>query len=105
MNLTILGVPSSIGARNTGTEKAPAALRQARLIASLEAAGHGVRDEGDQELVPYAPDERPDRRKKQNVEGVARMARTLAGRVDAALRQFRVPLVLGGDCTVALGSL
>ena len=105
MNLTILGVPSSIGARNTGTEKAPSALRQASLIARLEAGGHDVRDGGDQELIAYVPDERPQRRKMQNLEAVALMARTLATRVDAVLRQFRVPIVLGGDCTVALGSL
>ena len=105
MNLTLLGVPSSIGARNTGTEKAPGALRRAGLVQRLKATGHDVRDTQDQEESPYVPDENPAHRKLKNLEGVIRVVRTLAGRVEAVLRSGRTPLVLGGDCTVALGSL
>ncbi len=47
MNLTVLGVPSSIGARNRGTENAPGALRAAGLIQGLEARVHTMRDAGD----------------------------------------------------------
>jgi arginase len=105
MNLTILGVPSSIGARNTGTEKAPGALRGAGLQLCLEAGGHSVRDAGDQESTPYVPDDNPSHRKRKNLEGVVRVVQALARRVESVLRDGRVPLVLGGDCTVALGSL
>jgi len=105
MNLTILGVPSSIGARNTGTEKAPAALRKAGLVPRLRAVGHDVVDGGDQELYPYAPDEDPAHRKMKNVAGVVAVVRELASRVESTLREGRVPLVLGGDCTLALGTM
>jgi arginase len=105
MNLTVLGVPSSIGARNTGTEKAPGALRGAGLLQGLAARGHSVRDAGDQETTPYLPDDNPSHKKRQNLEGVIRMAKALAPRVESVLREGRIPLVLGGDCTVALGSL
>ena len=105
MNLTILGVPSSVGARNTGTEKAPGALRGAGLIQVLEASGHTVHDAGDQETTPYEPDDRPSHRKRQNLEGVIRVVRALSKRVESVLREERVPLVLGGDCTVALGTM
>jgi len=105
MNLTILGVPSSIGARNTGTEKAPAAIRRAGLVGRLEATGHSALDAGDQEAAPYVPDEVPSHKKRKNLDGVVGVVGTLARRVESVLREGRVPLVLGGDCTVALGSL
>jgi arginase len=103
MRLAVLGVPSSIGARNTGTEKAPQALRAAGLLDRIRAGGHDVEDRGDQETAPYVPD--PDHAREQNVPGVAAMARTLAGRIESVLREGRKALVLGGDCTIALGSL
>ncbi len=105
MNLAILGVPSSIGARSRGTEKAPVALRRAGLREVLRAGGHQVEDLGDQEEIPFAPDPDPARGKQQNLPGVLGMARTLAARVEAPLRDGRRLLVLGGDCTVALGTL
>jgi arginase len=105
MNLGILGVPSSIGARNTGTEKAPGALRRAGLLERLESSGHEVKDWGDQEEAPYVPDEEHSHKKMKNLDGVIRVVRRLADRVEAALREGATPLVLGGDCTVALGSL
>jgi arginase len=105
MKLAVLGVPSSIGARNPGTEKAPGALRSAGLLERLHALGHDVEDRGDQEAVPFFPDPDPARSKHQNLPGVLAMAKTLAARVESALRDGRKLLVLGGDCTVALGSL
>ena len=105
MNLAVLGVSSSIGARNTGTENAPRALRSAGLLARLKASGHEVRDAGDQEPRPYVPDVNPAHRKLKNLDGLLPVLKTLASRVEAVLREERVPLVLGGDCTVALGSL
>ncbi|HEV8376691.1 MAG TPA: arginase family protein [Candidatus Polarisedimenticolia bacterium] len=105
MNLTILGVPSSIGARSLGTEKAPAALRKAGLLERLQACGHDVHDGGDQEPSAYRPDEDPAHRKLKNLASVIRVIQSLAPRVESALRQGRVPVVLGGDCTIALGSV
>jgi arginase len=105
MNLTILGVPSSIGARNTGTEKAPAALRKAGLVPRLRAVGHDVVDGGDQEPTPYVPDEDPAHRKMKNLAGVLAVVHELASRIESTLRAERIPLVLGGDCTLALGTM
>jgi arginase len=105
MNLAVLGVPSSIGARHAGSEKAPAALRRAGLLEKLRSAGHDVADREDQELVVFRPDVDPARAKQQNLPAVAKTARGVAARVEAALREGRRPLVLGGDCTIALGSV
>ena len=105
MKLTLLGVPSSIGARNLGTEKAPCALREAGLLHRLRNAGIDWQDAGDLEASPYTPDDEPAHARRKNLDGVLRVARALAGRIETILAEGRVPLILGGDCTVALGAL
>ncbi|HMC81924.1 MAG TPA: arginase family protein [Candidatus Polarisedimenticolia bacterium] len=103
MKLSLLGVPSSAGAQSSGIEKAPAALRGAGLAEALRSAGCEVEDRGDQPEMPYAPDPDPVHRKYQNLEPVLEVSRILASRVESVLREGRIPLVLGGDCTIALG--
>ncbi len=105
MKLSILGVPTSLGARNAGAEKAPQALRRAGLPERILSGGHDVEDRGDQEETAFVPDRDPAHQKQQNLPRVEAMARTLAGRVESVLRKGRRLLVLGGDSTVALGSL
>ena len=105
MKLTLLGVPSSIGARNLGTEKAPSALREAGLPRRLSGAGIDWQDAGDLDPAPYAADDDPGHARRKNLDGVLRVARVLADRVGAILSESRVALILGGDCTVALGAL
>jgi len=46
MNFAVVGVPSSIGARAVGQERAPAGLREAKLFEKLREAGHEVTDCG-----------------------------------------------------------
>ena len=99
--LALIGVPSSAGARRTGQEGAPAAFRAARLLERLREKGLDVADAGDPPSVSYRPD--PGHPRQQNADLVADVARQTADRVDRAVASGRVPLVLGGDCTVGLG--
>jgi arginase len=100
--LTILGVPTSAGAFAPGQEKAPAALREAGLVEALERRGVAVRDLGDSPVWRWRPDrERP---RAQNLGAVAEIARETAARVERALGDGPL-LVLGGDCTIELGTL
>jgi arginase len=97
----VIGVPSSAGAHGPGQEKAPAALRAAGLISSMAVRDIEVRDLGDLPLVRFQPD--PDHPKRQNVQRVRHVADRVADAVDPVVRAGRVPLVLGGDCTITLG--
>jgi len=99
--LALIGVPSSAGARRTGQEQAPAALRAAGLLERLREAGLDVADFGDLPPVPFRPD--PDHPRQQNLPLVMEVARLVAEQVDRALTEHRVPLVLGGDCSLGLG--
>jgi len=97
----VLGVPSSAGAHTPGLEKGPAALREAGLVDLLRQAGCAVEDYGDIEGFRWRPD--PDHPHAQNASVVARVARDVAAAVAEITRRSRLPLIVGGDCTVTVG--
>ena len=99
--LALIGVPSSAGARRTGQERAPAALRAAGLSERLRENGLDVTDMGDQPTISFRPD--PRHPGMQNLDLVLEVLRETAMRIDQAVGAQQVPLVLGGDCTVSLG--
>jgi arginase len=99
--ISIVGVPSSAASYAAGQELAPAALRSAGLPAKLIAAGLEVRDEGDLPVQVWKPDrEHP---LAQNAGAATESLRQLAGRLGPVLARGDFALVLGGNCTVALG--
>ena len=102
--LTVIGVPSGAGACGVGQEQTPAALRGAGLIGFLGDAGFEVSDLGDSPVVPWRPDRiRP---RAQNLPDVVEMVRGTATRVaDALCNRGPTVLVLGGDCTVGIGTV
>jgi arginase len=101
--LGLIGVPTSAGAFAPGQEQAPRALRDAGLVESLRGAGVLVEDHGDRESWRWRPDRESPR--AQNVGAVVEIVRHTARRVTEAARAGEVTLVLGGDCTVGIGSV
>ena len=99
--LALIGVPSSVGARRRGQERAPAALRAAGLLERLQAEGLDVVDLGDLPAVSFRPDSEHSR--QQNLPLVVDVTRQAADRVNQALASRRMLLVLGGDCSLSLG--
>ena len=105
----LIGVPTSAGAFAPGQEQAPAALRAAGLVAALESAGLEVEERGDREVWRWRPDR--DEPRAQNAAMVAAIARETAERVGAFVADSEtkaptaVTLVLGGDCTVGVGTV
>jgi arginase len=102
--LAVIGAPSGAGACGVGQERAPAALRGVGLIEALADSGLDVSDLGDSPVVPWRPDRA--RPQAQNLEAVVDVVRVTAARVAEALRRpQRMILVLGGDCTVGIGTI
>jgi arginase len=101
--LDIVGAPSSAGAYAPGQERAPQAWRAAGLPALLEARGIEVRDRGDVPGFRWRLD--PDSPRAMNPEAVADVASSVADRVAESLSEGAAVLVLGGDCTVELGTV
>ncbi|MGH8775087.1 MAG: arginase family protein [Jiangellaceae bacterium] len=101
---TVLGTPSGAGACGVGQDQAPRALRDAGLVDELQAAGADVKDKGDSPVTPWRPDRSMPR--AQNLAAVVDAVQSTATRVADALQDSgRRALVLGGDCTVGIGTI
>ena len=101
--LAIIGAPTSAGAFAPGQEDAPAALREAGLLDALRSAGHEVVDRGDTPRFRWRVDHAEPR--AMNAAAVVAGVHAVAERVAEAIRTGERPLVLGGDCTVGIGTV
>jgi arginase len=101
--VAIVGVPTSAGAFAPGQEQAPEALRAAGLVESLRQAGLEIDDHGDREPWRWRPDR--EERRAQNLGVVVEIVGETAARVGEAAAPGAVTLVLGGDCTVGIGTV
>ena len=101
--IALIGAPTSAGAFAPGQEDAPAALRATGLVDALSAAGREVRDRGDTPHFRWRVDHEEPR--AMNVDAVVRGVQEVAARVEAAVRDGELALVLGGDCTVGVGTV
>jgi arginase len=102
--LAIIGAPLDLGAGRRGVDMGPSAIRYAGLEARLGSLGLDCDDLGNVELV--VPEEvaegDPHARFLEQIKGACE---DVADRVRQARDQGRTPLVLGGDHSVALGTL
>ena len=100
-SLHLIGAPTSAGAYGPGQEKTPDALREAGLVAMLEAAGVSVLDKGNVSRFRWKVDK--ENKRAMNVDQVTVAAKEIAVLVHESLKEGNKILVLGGDCTVELG--
>ncbi|HEV8384444.1 MAG TPA: arginase family protein [Candidatus Acidoferrales bacterium] len=101
--IALIGAPTSAGAHAPGHEKAPATLRAAGLVEQLNAAGFTVNDLGDVETQVFQQDDESPR--ARNLDGIVRELNALRPKVEEAAKSGALPLVLGGDCTIALATI
>jgi len=101
--IAVIGAPTSAGAFAPGQEDAPAALRAAGLVQALAANGREVADRGDTARFRWRVDH--DEPHAMNAGAVVDGVRAVAARVQDALRAGELALVLGGDCTVGVGTV
>jgi arginase len=102
----LLGVPSSAGAHWPGQEKAPAALRAARLRERIEEWRREVVDLGDLPGRRWQVRRTPhEAYQVNNLDAVVSVAEQVASKVRSALEDGGFPLVIGGDCTITVGAV
>lgn len=102
-HISLIGVPADIGAGTRGSSMGPEAMRVAGLQAALQAQGLEVEDLGN--LVgPHNPWQAAVGGYR-HLQEVSAWCRTLHGAVIAELRRGRMPLVMGGDHSLAIGSI
>jgi len=106
----IIGAPTDYGANRRGVDMGPSAIRYAGLAEQLAGAGvEAVIDAGDL-AVPRAEERDPDAEAPRDGDAkflreTADVCRRLADEVSGTLAAGDVPLVLGGDHSIAIGSL
>lgn len=100
----VIGVPLAYGASMAGVELGPAALRVARLNRRIGQLGYKVRDLGDLH-VPEDPGRAEPSDKLKHLEPIAAACEDLATKVEQVLEAGELPLILGGDHSIAIGSI
>jgi arginase len=103
--IAVLGAPIDIGASQRGTLMGPAALRTAGLLTVLEGLGWVVMDHGDISISDVAEpiDAVPDNAKQYRE--IQRWARALSARAYELVQSGAIPIFLGGDHTLSMGSV
>ncbi|MEW5799935.1 MAG: arginase [Bacteroidota bacterium] len=104
MNIHILGVPMDLGAGRRGVDMGPSAIRIAGVNEKFQSLGHTVIDEGD------IPTKIPEQQKVKNpklkyLPEIVRACTLLSAKVEKILESGDFPLVLGGDHSIAIGTI
>jgi arginase len=102
--IRIIGVPMDLGASRRGVDMGPSALRVAGLQARIKQLGHQVEDIGN--ISVKQPEEMSfgEKRAKYLAE-IADACKDLAALVEKSLDENMMPVVLGGDHSIAAGTL
>lgn len=102
--IRIIGVPMDLGASRRGVDMGPSALRVAGLQARLKQLGRQVEDFGN---VPVKQPEEQHYGEKnaKYLDEIAETCKGLAEMVRKTLDEDMVPLVLGGDHSIAAGTV
>jgi arginase len=100
----IIGVPLDLGAGRRGVDMGPSALRIAGIGEQIAALGRTVVDKGDLP-VPISETQRPADNRKKYVKDIAKVCQKVHDIVLKSLDAGALPLVLGGDHSLAAGSV
>lgn len=103
-NIGIVGVPIDLGASRRGVDMGPSALRVAQVGTRLKNLGYDVSDYGNINVpVPESIKQEPQRTKF--LSEIVEANRNLSQATYKSLSEGRTPLVLGGDHSIAMGSV
>src|SRR5437763_7289956 len=103
-HIAILGAPLDLGQSRRGVDMGPSAIRVANLNERVASLGYHVEDQGNlhveqREALPEGPVH------ARYLQQISDTCRRLGVAVDKAVNQGRVPIVLGGDHSVAIGTV
>lgn len=103
-SVKIIGVPMDLGTHRLGVDMGPNALRYAGLIATMRQLGLPVEDTGN---IPVLTPEscRTGRENLKYLDEIVRVSEELGQQTAQILRERDFPLILGGDHSIAIGSI
>lgn len=102
--IKIIGVPLDLGQDRRGVDMGPSAIRVAGLNARLRSMGYDVEDTGNvsvaiAEMLTFGT------ANAKYLSQVAETCKRHAAWVEAILQEGSIPLVLGGDHSIAIGTV
>jgi arginase len=103
-NISIIGVPINHGADRYGVEMGPNAIRNANIQSKLESIGYDVHDLGDLNVNRLIETCQPGEKLKYLKE-ISRVNSELCTLVADEMRKDQFPLVIGGDHSIAIGTI
>ncbi|MDR4888394.1 arginase [Fredinandcohnia sp. QZ13] len=104
-DISIIGVPMDLGQMRRGVDMGPSAIRYAGVVERLERLDYDIDDLGDIEITRPTREEVANDENLKNLEKVSEANEKLAATVDEVILNGRFPLVLGGDHSIAIGTL
>lgn len=102
--ISIVGAPMDLGQLRRGVDMGPSAIRYAGVVERLESLGYQVDDLGDIEIGRDRLTTDP-LTGLRNLEAVVQASAKIAEKVDKIMKEGSFPLVLGGDHSIAIGTL
>src|SRR5579884_2975345 len=104
MQIRVIGAPIDLGADRRGVDIGPTAIRYAGLSSQLDHLGYSVHDIRNLH-IPLPESISAGNPRLKYLEPIIQVSEELAREVTEALNQHEFPLILGGDHSLALGSI
>lgn len=102
--IRVIGVPMDLGSGRRGVDMGPSAIRIAGLHQRLTELGHRVIDDGDLDIRNMEELKVGSLRARYLAE-ISQANKTLAAAVHGVMKRGQFPLVLGGDHSIAIGTV
>lgn len=102
--IRVIGVPLDLGQQRRGVDMGPSAVRVAGLESRLESLGHVVEDAGNVSVI-LAEQKNPGDPHSRYIKEITATCTKLADLVEKTLEEGKVPLSIGGDHSMAAGTV
>jgi len=102
--ISLLGVPMNLGQIYKGVALGPTAIRYAGVLERLEELHYHVTDYGDIEIKQVAPSI-DEVCRLRNLDAISNISEVVASKVDTIVKSGEFPLTLGGDHSMAIGTI
>lgn len=102
--IDMYGVPMDLGADRRGVDMGPSALRIAGMVEKIQALGHEIVDRGNVDVASMET-AKTGPKKAKYLNEIVDCCKRLSEKVAGTIAQGRFPLVLGGDHSIAVGTI
>lgn len=105
-NINIIGAPSTFGQRKLGVNFGPDAIRYAGIVDRIRRIGYTVVDKGNVDVPEINLDKfNSEQEGLRNIDEIIQVSENLSDAVSASVQNGAFPLILGGDHSIAIGSI